>query len=96
MEDYRCALCGKELGMMGARGRSFGETVQTLCAACDKLFEDADESKRLKLMERMEALVQQLQGRPFLRPVFFGILYREGDRLKLSPIEAFTHWEETP
>ena len=49
-----------------------------------------------KLMERMEALVQQLQSRPFLRPVFFGILYREGDRLKLSPIEAFTHWEETP
>ena len=54
MEDYRCALCGKKLGMMGARGRSFGETVQILCAVCDKLFEDADESKRLKLMERME------------------------------------------
>ena len=54
MEDYRCALCGKKLGMMGARGRSFGETVQILCAVCDKLFEDADESKRLKLMELME------------------------------------------
>ena len=47
-------------------------------------------------MERMEALVQQLQSRHALGPVFFGILYREDDRLKLSTIEAFTHWEETP
>lgn len=49
-----------------------------------------------KRMEQMETLAQQLQSCPTLRPVFFGILYREGDRLKLSPIEGFTHWEDTP
>lgn len=46
------------------------------------------------VISMLEALVRQLQLRPSLRPVFFGILYREDDCLKLYPIEYFTEWGE--
>ena len=49
-----------------------------------------------KMMERLEGFVRQLQSSPWLRPVLFGILYREGNKLKLYPIEVFDQWEDTP
>ena len=41
----------------------------------------------------LEALKAQPADRP---PVFFGILYREGELLKCYPIEYFKDWEVGP
>ena len=49
-----------------------------------------------KVVERLEQLADSLNRKPLLSPVFFGIVYREGDRLKLYPIECFTEWGEDP
>ena len=45
-----------------------------------------------KVVDRLEQLADSLKKEPFLSPVFFGAVYREGDRLKLYPIEFFTEW----
>lgn len=46
-----------------------------------------------KVVEMLEYLARRMKKEPELRPVFFGIVYREEDRLKLYPIEYFTAWE---
>ena len=48
------------------------------------------------VLEVLEQLADQWEQNPDLRPVFFGALYRERDRLCLYPIECFTNWEGTP
>lgn len=48
------------------------------------------------MVDLLEELAHSLNSAPFLSPVFFGIVYREGDRLKLYPIEFFTKWGEDP
>ena len=48
------------------------------------------------VLEVLEQLADQWEQTPDLRPVFFGVLYREGGRLCLYPIECFTNWEGTP
>ncbi len=45
------------------------------------------------VVEALEQLAGRWSQNPDLRPVFFGVLYREGGRLCLYPIECFTHWE---
>lgn len=45
------------------------------------------------VVEALEQLASQWNQNPNLRPVFFGILYREDVRLCLYPIECFTNWE---
>ena len=47
-----------------------------------------------KVVGRLEQLAGSLNGT--LSPVFFGIVYREDDRLKLYPIEFFTEWGKNP
>ncbi len=47
-----------------------------------------------KVVDILEQLARRLQNEEGLRPVFFGVVYREGDRLKLYPIECFLRWEE--
>lgn len=47
-----------------------------------------------KVVDMLEELADSLKKDPRLSPVFFGIVYREGDRLKLYPIEFFTKWGE--
>ena len=47
-----------------------------------------------KVVEKLEQLAEDLKKTPLLSPVFFGIVYREEDRLKLYPIEFFTEWGE--
>lgn len=47
-----------------------------------------------KVVDRLERLADRLERESALSPVFFGIVYREGDRLKLYPIECFTEWGE--
>ena len=42
------------------------------------------------VVDRLEQLADGLEERP--SPVFFGIVYREDDRLKFYPIECFTEW----
>lgn len=49
-----------------------------------------------RVVDLLEELAHSLNSAPFLSPVFFGIVYREGDRLKLYPIEFFTKWGEDP
>ena len=44
----------------------------------------------------MEQLADSLKNKPLPSPVFFGIVYREDDRLKLYPIEFFTEWGKDP
>ena len=46
-----------------------------------------------KVVKMLEGLADSLNKNPLLSPVFFGIVYRENDRLKLYPIEFFTEWE---
>ena len=48
------------------------------------------EAAVVDMLERLRAAVK---ADPLLRPVFFGIVYRDNDRLKLYPIEYFTDWE---
>ena len=48
------------------------------------------------MVELLEELADSLKDDPFLSPVFFGIVYREDDRLKLYPIEFFTEWGKNP
>ena len=48
------------------------------------------------VVETLERLARLLAGHPEQRPVFFGSVYREGDRLLLYPIEVFTEWEVQP
>ena len=48
------------------------------------------------VVDALEALARRLKEAEDLRPVFFGTVYREGDRLKLYPIEYFSQWEERP
>lgn len=45
-----------------------------------------------KVVDRLEQLAGSLEGTSRLSPVFFGVVYREDDRLKLYPIEFFTEW----
>ncbi len=49
-----------------------------------------------KVVNRLEQLADSLKGASRPSPVFFGIVYREDDRLKLYPIEFFTEWGEAP
>lgn len=49
-----------------------------------------------KVVDLLEGLADRLKRDLRLSPVFFGIVYREGDRLKLYPIEFFTKWGEDP
>lgn len=53
------------------------------------------ESER-PVVEALEQLAAQWAQNPALRPVFFGVLYRQDGRLCLYPIECFTNWEGTP
>lgn len=48
------------------------------------------------VVQTLERIAGQLEKEPGKTPVFFGSLYREDDRLKLYPIEAFTQWEAQP
>ena len=50
--------------------------------------------KERAVVETLEQLAGQWKRNPSLRPVFFGELYRENNRLCLSPIECFTNWEK--
>ena len=75
------------------------DTVQqrfTMCLLDDKgrdiLLEVRYKKEEEKVVERLERLADNLKGDPLLSPVFFGIVYREDDRLKLYPIEFFTEW----
>lgn len=43
-------------------------------------------------LEALERAAKQISSRPKLRPMFFGTVYREGDKLKLFPIEIMTDW----
>lgn len=45
-----------------------------------------------KVVKMLEGLADSLKRKPLLSPFFFGIVYRENDRLKLYPIEFFTEW----
>ena len=54
------------------------------------------QKEEAKVVDLLERLAGSLREDPLLRPVFFGIVYREGDRLKLYPIEFFTQWGENP
>ena len=54
------------------------------------------QKEEAKVVNRLEQLADRLSGRPRLSPVFFGSVYREGDRLKLYPIEFFTEWGDHP
>lgn len=54
------------------------------------------QKEEAKVVDLLERLAGSLKEDPLLRPVFFGIVYREGDRLKLYPIEFFTKWGEDP
>ena len=45
------------------------------------------------VVRTLERLAKRLARRPGETPVFFGLLYRAGDRLRLYPIEVFTQWE---
>ena len=53
-------------------------------------------TEEAKVVDLLEELVDSLKKKPLLSPVFFGIVYREGDRLKLYPIECFTEWGKDP
>ena len=44
-----------------------------------------------KVVDLLEQLADSL-GKTALSPVFFGIVYREENRLKFYPIEFFTEW----
>lgn len=59
----------------------------------DLRLEAAYSKEEAPVVEQLEALAQQLEKDPQLRPVFLGIVYRDGDRLKMYPIEYFTNWE---
>lgn len=48
------------------------------------------------VVDQLERLQARLERERDLRPVFFGIVYRDEDRLKLYPIEYFTEWEVSP
>ena len=50
-----------------------------------------EEAVVVDMLERLSAAIQR---DPKLRPVFFGIVHRGEDRLKLYPIEYFTQWED--
>lgn len=54
------------------------------------------QKEEAKVVDLLERLAGSLKEDPLLRPVFFGIVYREGERLKLYPIEFFTKWGEDP
>ena len=47
-----------------------------------------------KVVGLLEQLADKLSRDPHLAPVFFGVVFRENDRLKLYPIEFFTEWGE--
>lgn len=51
------------------------------------------QKEEAKVVDLLEGLSDRLKRDPHLSPVFFGIVYREDDRLKLYPIEFFTKWE---
>lgn len=54
------------------------------------------QKEEAKVVDRLERLADRLSGGPRLSPVFFGSVCREGDRLKLYPIEFFTEWGDHP
>lgn len=39
--------------------------------------------------DRLRYVEQRLRNKPNIRSLFFGALYREGDKLKLHPIEIY-------
>ena len=45
------------------------------------------------VVQTLERFAGRLRRRPDTAAVFFGSVYREGDRLKLYPIELFDDWE---
>lgn len=47
-----------------------------------------------RVIDALERLTRGLAGTSSHAPVFFGILYREDNRLKCYPIEYFLNWEE--
>ncbi len=53
------------------------------------------QDRAAKVTEWLERTAQKIQKSPDLRPVFFGTVYREEDKIKLFPIEIFTDWEGT-
>lgn len=52
------------------------------------------EQKEAPVIQTLETMAKQLK--PSDRPVFFGELYRDGDKLKFYPIEYFLNWEDRP
>ena len=50
------------------------------------------QSAEQAVVQTLERFAARLQRRPDAAPVFFGTVYREGDRLKLYPIELFADW----
>ena len=79
------------------------DTVRQLFTMClldgkgrDLWLEVRYKKEEAKVVDRLEQLADSLNKRPLLSPVFFGIVYREDDRLKLYPIECFTEWGEDP
>ena len=72
-------------------------SLRLLDAAGRDLWLEVRYKKEEKLVvQTLERLTGRLTRRPEDTPVFFGSLYREGDRLKLYPIEVFTQWEVQP
>ena len=77
------------------------DTVQQLFTMCllddkgrDLWLEVRYKKEEAKVVDRLEELADSLDRKPMRSPVFFGIVYREDDRLKLYPIECFTEWGE--
>ena len=75
------------------------DTVQQRSSMCllddsgrDLWLEVRYKKEEEKAVDRLERLAGELKKDPRLSPVFFGIVYREDDRLKLYPIECFTEW----
>jgi len=50
-----------------------------------------EEAAVVDMLERLSAAIKR---DPELCPVFFGIIHRGEDKLKLYPIEFFTEWED--
>lgn len=72
-------------------------SLRLLDAAGRDLWLEVRYKKEEKLVvQTLERITGRLSRRPEDTPVFFGSLYREGDRLKLYPIEVFTQWEVQP
>ena len=49
------------------------------------------EKKEAPVIQTLESMAKQLKAHE--KPVFFGEIYRDGDKLKFYPIEYYLHWE---